>query len=82
MAEITHANSLRACISVPRQNGISHDLLLEAAEVLDRFEFVLGEIARGRCDCGRPLAAETSRQMAREVLSRHGYDWPKSERKR
>ncbi len=46
-------------------------------EALERFVFVLGEIARGRCDCGRPLAAETSRQMARDVLSYYGAQWPK-----
>jgi hypothetical protein len=37
---------------------------------------VLGQIARGRADNGRPLAAETSRQLAREVLTELGLSWP------
>jgi hypothetical protein len=45
-------------------------------EKLERMAFVLGEIARGRCDNGRPLAAETSRQMARTVLDMAGLGWP------
>jgi hypothetical protein len=45
-------------------------------EKLERMAFVLGEIARGRCDNGRPLAAETSRQMARTVLDMIGLGWP------
>ena len=45
-------------------------------EKLERMAFVLGEIARGRCDNGRPLAAETSRQMARTVLDMTGLGWP------
>ena len=32
-------------------------------------------IARGRHDCGRPLAAETARQLAREALTKLGEDW-------
>ena len=34
----------------------------------NRFAEVLGQIAHGRTDCGRPLAAEIARQMARDVL--------------
>lgn len=45
-------------------------------EAFEMFKLVLGEIARGRCDNGRPLAAEISRQMARDALSRQGYGWP------
>jgi hypothetical protein len=45
-------------------------------EKLERMAYVLGEIARGRCDNGRPLAAETSRQMARTVLDMAGLGWP------
>jgi hypothetical protein len=45
-------------------------------EKIERLHYVLGEIARGRCDNGRPLAAETSRQMAREALGRVGLGWP------
>ncbi|MCC8949298.1 hypothetical protein H8A97_30405 [Bradyrhizobium sp. Arg62] len=37
-----------------------------------RFAEVLGEIARGR----KELAAETARQMAREVLDEQGFEWP------
>lgn len=43
---------------------------------LECMAFVLGEIARGRIDNGRPLAAETSRQMARTVLGMVGLGWP------
>lgn len=35
----------------------------------------LSKIARGRPDNGRPLAAEYSRQLAREVISGLGMDW-------
>jgi hypothetical protein len=45
-------------------------------EKLERMAFVLGEIALGRCDNERPLAAETSRQMARTVLDMIGLGWP------
>lgn len=45
-------------------------------EKMERMAFVLGEIARGRADNGRPLAAETSRQMARNVLSALDLGWP------
>ncbi len=34
----------------------------------NRFVEVLGKIAHGRMDNGRPLAAETARQLARDVL--------------
>lgn len=34
----------------------------------NRFADVLGQIAHGRTDNGRPIAAETVRQMARDVL--------------
>lgn len=45
-------------------------------EKTERMHFVLGEIARGRCDNGRPLAAEVSRQMARDVLVMLELGWP------
>jgi len=45
-------------------------------EKLERMAFVLGEIARGRADNGRPLNAETSRQMARTVLTMLELGWP------
>lgn len=51
-------------------------MTLTEAKHLERMVFVLGEIARGRSDCGRPLAAETSRQMAREVLGHCNRTWP------
>jgi hypothetical protein len=35
----------------------------------------LMRIAQGRTDCGRPLAAETSRQIAREALVKAGVSW-------
>lgn len=47
-----------------------------AEEEMVRYQFVLGEIARGRCDNGRPLAAEIARQMARHVLDTYGRPWP------
>lgn len=45
----------------------------------NRMVEVLGEIARGRKDNGRPLAAETSRQMARGVMIELGVCWPPKE---
>ena len=47
----------------------------EAAERIEVLEAALGEIARGRNDCGRPLAAETARQLARDALIRLGAGW-------
>lgn len=32
-------------------------------------------VALGRMDCGRPLAAETSRQVARRALTALGETW-------
>lgn len=45
-------------------------------EKFERMAFVLGEIARGRVDTDHPLAAEVSRQMARDVLGRIELGWP------
>ena len=39
------------------------------------FAEALAKIAQGRTDCGRPLAAEDSRQLARRTLLAHGLDW-------
>ena len=36
----------------------------------------LGLIARGRADCGRALAAEDARQLARDALDELGLRWP------
>lgn len=38
---VTYANRLRGCIGIPRNLGISHDLLLEAADALDIMESAL-----------------------------------------
>ena len=35
----------------------------------------LKEIALGRTDCGRPLAAEVARQKARAALIANGIGW-------
>lgn len=35
----------------------------------------LSKIARGRTDCGRPIAAEAARQLARGALTDLGLDW-------
>ncbi len=35
----------------------------------------LSKIARGRDDCGRPLAGEKARQLARDTLVELGLDW-------
>jgi hypothetical protein len=48
----------------------------------NKFLEVLGKIARGREDCGRPLGGETARQMARDVMIECGVRWPAGERKR
>lgn len=39
-------------------------------------------IAQGRLDCGRPLSAETSRQIARDTLIELGETWHKTDRAR
>ena len=43
-----------------------------------RFQDALVEIARGRWDNGRPLAAETARQIARKALTDRGRGWSDS----
>lgn len=35
----------------------------------------LAEIARGRTNCGRPLAAEKARGIARKALVAAGMEW-------
>ncbi|WP_398470950.1 hypothetical protein, partial [Tardiphaga sp.] len=47
------------------------------AESLIRMAESLGQIARGRSDNGRPLAAENARQIARNVLIELDLTWPK-----
>ena len=44
----------------------------------------LATIARGRVDCGRPLAGEDARQIARRALIKVGHSWnkPKTELER
>lgn len=44
-------------------------------EFLTRLLDVAVRIARGRHDCGRPLAAEVARQLAREALTKLGEKW-------
>lgn len=39
---------------------------------------VLGQIARGREDCGKPYNAEEVRQMARTTLLSLGLRWPQN----
>jgi ABC-type arginine transport system permease subunit len=41
----------------------------------DKVLGALRTIARGRTDCGRALAAEKARQIARECLVAIGEDW-------
>lgn len=47
-------------------------------QMRELYEDVLERIARGRTDCGRPLAAETARQLARRVLLSAGRSWSKA----
>ena len=49
-----------------------HQTMLAAAIV------VLCKIAHGRTDNGRPLAGETARQLARDMLVEHGVNWAKT----
>jgi hypothetical protein len=42
-----------------------------------RLILTLAKIARGRGDSGRPLAGETARQLARDVLIEQGITWPR-----
>ncbi len=44
-------------------------------EFIARLLDVAVRVARGRHDCGRPLAAETARQLARDALTKLGEDW-------
>lgn len=45
------------------------------AEQIGTILIALGAIARGRTDCGRPLAGETARLLAREAFVESGLDW-------
>lgn len=64
-------------VSPARAHGKSDAaLIVRAVNAHDMLTLVLGEIARGRCDNGRPLAAETARQMAREALAQNDLPWP------
>lgn len=56
--------------------------LLDYAKQLGRMQGTLQVIARGRPDNGRPLAAETARQLARSALIECGVDWPDAKRTR
>jgi hypothetical protein len=53
-------------------NEIDREYLDGLRQEALRYRRVLQEIARGRVDNGRPLGAETSRQLARTVLD----TWP------
>lgn len=76
--------SIDAVEPSPTGNPLSD--LLSARELADAYAEervmrgelaeALGEIARGRKDCGRPLAAEAARQIARRALGRQGIGWP------
>ncbi len=54
--------------------------LIERERISERrmreaFERALQEIARGRVDCGLPLAREKAREIARAALVRHDRKW-------
>lgn len=55
-------------------------LLVDAADALARLRKTMKMIARGRTDCGRPLAGEIARNEARMALIDIDDDWQKSER--
>ncbi len=48
----------------------------EAAKEIVILRCALVKIAKGRSDNGRPLPAETTRQIARRTLIDIGLDWP------
>jgi len=48
---------------------------IKEREFIARLLDVAVRIARGRHDCGRPLAAEAARQLARDALTKLGEDW-------
>lgn len=56
---------LQSCASGPVASIGAADAVLAA----------LRQIACGRKDCGRPLAGEASRQIAREALVKIGEKW-------
>lgn len=56
-----------------------HDNIRDAIHGHNRMREVLAEIARGRPDNGRPLAAKTSRQMARSVLIELNLKWTRED---
>lgn len=47
----------------------------EAISGHNALAITLSQIARGRPDNGRPLAAEPARQLARDALTAVGLDW-------
>lgn len=49
-------------------------------EFITKLLTVVTRIALGRHDCGRPLAAEVARQLARETLTELGEGWDQESR--
>jgi hypothetical protein len=57
------------------KDEIREDGALVDVERIGLFLDALKRIAKGRCDCGRPMAAEEARQLARETLIEGGVSW-------
>jgi hypothetical protein len=60
------------------ENEYAHQRTQSNIEPGDVALEVLGEIARGRKDCGKPLNAEEARQLARTTLMSLGRMWPQN----
>lgn len=52
-----------------------HENIASAIHGHNELAVALSKIARGRPDCGRPIAAEAARQIARGVLTALEMDW-------
>ena len=52
-----------------------HESIGAAIDGHNKLAVALSKIALGRTDCGRPLAAEAARQLARDAIIESGMDW-------
>lgn len=60
---------------------VTYEEIAKDAMIAD-MRSALVEIAHGRPDNGRPLAAEASRQVARGVLVKHRISWSRPDAKK
>lgn len=70
-------DAMNAAERVAHANGVE-----DGARHVALLTRTLQQIARGRPDNGRPLAAEDARQFAREALIKVGLRWPSNSKQK